>query len=69
MCLSDRISNKIPNPTQKKVLQKAWFGLTKIAFDLGEIEKEIYVKLTSSELDEDQNTIGFPQLKNCGGIE
>ena len=34
MCLSDRTSDKIPNPTQKQVLQKAGFGLKKIVFDL-----------------------------------
>ena len=69
MCLSDRISDKIPNPTQKQVLQKAGLGLKKIVFNLEDTEEEVYAKLTSSELDEDKNTIGFPQLKNCGGFE
>ena len=48
--------------------KKAGLGLKKIEFDLENTE-EIYAKLTSSELYEDQNTIGFPQLKNCGGFE
>ena len=49
---------------QKQVLQKAGLGLKKIVFDLEDTEEEVYAKLTSSELNEDQNTIGFPQLKN-----
>ena len=48
--------------------KKAGLGLKKIEFDLENTE-EIYAKLTSSELYEDQNTMGFPQLKNCGGFE
>ena len=55
MCRSDRISDKIQNPRQKQVLQKAGLGLKKIVFDLEDTEEEVYVKLTSSELDEDQN--------------
>ena len=68
MCLSDRISDKISNPTQKQVLQKAGLGLKKIVFDLEDTEEELYAKLTSSDLDENQNTIGFPKLKNCVGF-
>ena len=69
MFLSDRISDKLLNPKQKKVLQKAGLGLKNIAFDLEETEEKIYNKLTSLELDEVQNTIGFPHLKNCDGFE
>ena len=54
---------------QKRVLQNAGLGLKKILLDLEDSEEEVYAKLTSSDLDEDQNTIGFPKLKNCGGIE
>ena len=54
---------------QKRFLQNAGVGLKKILFDLEDSEEEVYAKLTSSEPDEDQNTIGFPQLKNCGGTE
>ena len=32
-------------------------------------EEDVNAKLTSSEFDEDQNTISFPQRKNCGGFE
>ena len=47
MCLSDRISDKIQNPTQKQVLQKAGLGLKKLVFDLEDTEEEVYAKLTS----------------------
>ena len=50
-------------------MQKEGLGLKKIVFDLEDTEEEAYAKLTSSELDGDQNTISFPQLKNCGGFE
>ena len=69
MCLYDKITDKIPNSTQKQALHKAGLGLKKTVFDLEDTEEEVYAKLTSSELDEDQNTIGFPQLRNCGGFK
>ena len=69
MYLSHRISDKIQNPTLKQVLQKAGLGLRKIVFDLEDTEEDVNAKLTSSEFDEDQNTISFPQRKNCGGFE
>ena len=69
MCLSCRISDKIPNSTQKQVLEQAELGLKNIVFDLKDVEEEVYAKLTFSELNEEQNTIGSPQLKNCDGFE
>ena len=69
MCLSDRISDNIQNPTQKQASQKEGLGLKKIVFDLEDTKEEVCGKLTSSELDEDQYTIGFFQLKNCDGFE
>lgn len=60
MCLSDRIPDKIPNPTQKQTLQEAGFGLKKNVFNLEDTEEEVYTKLTPWDLDKDQNTIGFP---------
>ena len=50
-------------------MQKARIGLKKTVFDLEVNEEEVYVKLTSLELDEDQNTIDFLQLKNCDVCE
>lgn len=46
MCLSDRIPDKIPNPTQKQTLQEAGFGLKKNVFNLEDTEEEVYTKLT-----------------------
>ena len=69
MCLSGRISDKIPNSTQKQVLQQAEIGPKNIVFGLKDTEEEVYAKLTFSELDEEQNTIGSPPLKNCDEFE
>ena len=49
MCLSDRISGNIQNPTQKQALQKEGLGLKKIVFDLEDTKEEVCGKLTSSK--------------------
>ena len=41
MCLSDRISDNIQNPTQKQASQKEGLGLKKIVFDLEDTKEEV----------------------------
>ena len=50
MRLPVRISDKIPNPKQKQVLQKKELGLEKIVFDLEDTEAEAHAKLTNSTI-------------------
>ena len=72
VCLSDRCASKLPTPNEKQVLQNAGLSLKKIKFDLDEDnDDQVYEKLMADdqENDEEEFTLGFPKLKDCGGFE
>lgn len=50
-------------------MQKAGLDLKKILFNLEDTENEVIFKLTFSELDEDQNAIGFPPTQKLWWFE
>ena len=56
-------------PDEKVVLYNAGLGLKKIKLSLTDNEQDVYNKITSSDVDEDNRSIGFPQLIDCGGFE
>ena len=67
--LADRLATKLPNSTQKQILQTAGLGFKRIKLDLGDNENQVYQKLISDDLDEEGHCKGFPKLNNCGGFE
>lgn len=70
VCLSDRLTNKVPSSAEKQVLQKAGLGSKKIKFDVDDDEKIVIEKITCAELDDKTGDVcGFPKLKNGGGFE
>lgn len=70
VCLSDRLTNKVPSSTaEKQVLQKAGLGSKKIKFDVDDNETTVIEKLTCSDADDNGDVCGFPKLKDGGGFE
>ena len=67
--LADRLATKLPNSTQKQILQTAGLGFKRIKLDLEDNESQVYQKLISDDLDEEGHCKGFPKLNNCGGFE
>ena len=68
VCLADRLAFKIPNVNEKQILHAAGLGLKKIQLDMDDDEQMVLAKLCSNDL-KDGETIGFPQLSDCGGFE
>ena len=68
VCLADRLAFKIPNANEKQILHAAGLGLKKIQLDMDDDEQTVLAKLCSNDL-KDGETVGFPQLRNCGGFE
>lgn len=58
-----------PNSEVKKYLLKAGLGMKKIRFNVKDGQTEVLKKISSDEKDENDECIGFPALKNCGGFE
>ncbi|XP_033748894.1 uncharacterized protein LOC117333620 [Pecten maximus] len=70
ICLSDKDQDKVPSSDIKEQLFKAGLGLKKIRLDMNDDVNEVMDKLSTDELNSDgDESIGFPQLKNCGGYE
>ena len=69
VCLADRLATKLPNSTQKQILQKAGLGFNRIKLDLKDNENQVYRKIISDDLDEERHCKGFPKLNNYGGFE
>ena len=65
--LAARQQTTIPNASSKQVLHNASLGLKKIRFLLEDDESQLAQKI-SDEVVENE-TLGFPQLKFCGGFE
>ena len=64
-CLADRNQSKIPNASTKQVLHNAGLGFEKIKLQLNNSEE----KILSADLNEENKTLGFPQLQDGGGFE
>ena len=60
---------KTPSASEKQILFKAGLGLKKIKLDLEDDEQTVIDKITSGTQDATGNSVGFPQLKTCGGFE
>ena len=69
VCLADRLATKLPNSSQKQILQKAGLGFKRIKLDFEDNENQVYQKLISDDFDEKGYCKGFPKLNNCGGSE
>ncbi|XP_061188056.1 uncharacterized protein LOC133196140 [Saccostrea echinata] len=69
MCLSDKNCNFVPNSEVKECLLKAGLGLKKIKFNVNDGQTEVLEKISSNEKDNNNECVGFPALKNCGGFE
>lgn len=68
LCLADKNAKKVPSVEERTVLMKAGLGAKKIQFDVDDEESDVMRKLESDDL-RNEETIGFPQLKSCGGFE
>ena len=68
-CLADSTASKAPSAIEKQILFKAGLGLKKIKLDLQDDEQTVIGKITSETQDTTGNSLGFPQLKECGGFE
>ena len=64
-CLADRNQSKIPDANTKQVLHNAGLGFEKIKLQLNDSEE----KILSADLNEENETLGFPQLQDGGGFE
>ena len=69
VCLSSRFAKKTPSTTEKNMLLQAGLGCKKIKLLADDTEEDVLNKLTSDAKDEFGNTLGFPQLRTCGGFE
>lgn len=69
LCLSDKNCSFVPNSEVKEYLLKAGLGMKKIRFNVKDGQTEVLKKISSDEKDENDECIGFPALKNCGGFE
>lgn len=69
LCLSDKNCSFVPNSEVKEYLLKAGLGMKKIRFNVKDGQIEVLNKISSNEKDENEECIGFPALKNCGGFE
>ncbi|CAG2233619.1 unnamed protein product [Mytilus edulis] len=68
VCLADKEAKTVPSPTEREILFKAGLGHRKIRFQTDDTEAIVMEKIVSDETI-DNETIGFPQLKQCGGFE
>ena len=68
-CLADRHQSKIPNASTKQILHNAGLGLKKIKLQLNDSEEQVAEKILSADLNEENETLGFPQLRDGGGYE
>ena len=68
VCLADGLTFKVPNANEKQILRAAGLGLKKIQLDMDDDEQTVLAKLRSNDL-KDGGTVGFPQLRDCGGFE
>ncbi|CAG2215054.1 unnamed protein product [Mytilus edulis] len=70
VCLSNKNADKVPSPSEKDNLLKAGLGSKKIKFHEDDTEQDLLDKINSDSVEGiDNETVGFPQLKGCGGIE
>ena len=69
VCLASKYSQKVPTAAEKEVLSSAGLGTKKIKLDIEDTEVDVMQKIMSDEIMEDSETVGFPQLKECGGFE
>lgn len=69
LCLSEKNCSFVPNSEVKEYLLKAGLGMKKIRFNVKDGQTEVLKKISSDEKDENDECIGFPALKNCGGFE
>ena len=69
VCLASRFAKKAPTSAEKTVLHQAGLGCKRIKLLSDDTEEEVLNKLTSDAKDEFGNTVGFPQLNTCGGLE
>ena len=68
-CLADRHQTKIPNGSTKQILHNAGLGLKKVKLRLNDSEEQVAEKILSADLNEENETLGFPQLRNGRGYE
>ena len=68
-CLADRHQSKVPNASTKQILHNAGSGLKKIKLQLNDNEEQVAEKILSGDLNEENETLGFPQLRDGGGYE
>jgi hypothetical protein len=69
ICLADRLQTKIPNSIEKEILCNAGLGLKKIKFDASDNAQEVVNRIMSEEKADHGEPIGFPQLRQSGGLE
>ncbi|XP_065934567.1 uncharacterized protein [Magallana gigas] len=69
VCLADKESSRVPSSAEKEILFKAGLGTRKIQFLTSDTEADVLKTITSDRSTENGQTIGFPQLNNCGGFE
>ncbi|XP_071147376.1 uncharacterized protein [Mytilus edulis] len=70
VCLSNKNADKVPSPSEKDNLFKAGLGSKKIKFHADDTEQDLLDTINSDIVEGlDNETVGFPQLKGCGGIE
>lgn len=68
ICLANRLQTVIPSASEKQTLNDAGLGLKKIKFSAEDDETQVAEKIMSKDIVNDE-TLGFPQLKEGGGFE
>ena len=63
--LADRHQSKDPNASTKQILHNAGLGLKKMKLQLNDNEEQVAEKILSVDLNEVNETLGFPEL--CDG--
>ena len=67
-CLADRHQSKVPNATTTQILHNAGLGLKKIKLQLNDSEEQVAERILSANLNEENETLGFPQLRDGGSM-
>ena len=67
--MSSNSTNHIPSASEKEILRKAGFGLKKIRLENCDDEETVIEKIMCSDVNDENEVVGFPQLREAGGIE
>jgi len=67
--LANKARTTIPTANEREILRKVGLGAKKIKLDEDDHETTVFEKLMTVQKYEENDALGFPKLKNGGGLE